>query len=314
MAMGCKHTIHRKHHHFGWNNANTPALTVAPGETVYLETVDSSGGQISAMSTLADLAALDFGKVNPVTGPVAIDGAQPGDALKVTLLGFEPSGWGWTALIPGFGLLTDQFPDPALHIWNYDRERMGTSAYGPGGRVPLKPFVGTMGLAPVEAGLHSVVPPRRVGGNMDIRDLGEGTELLLPVEVAGALFSLGDTHAAQGDGEVCGTAIESPMNVALRFDLVKGANLAFPRFRTPGPVTRHLDEKGYLVTTGIGPDLFAGARAAVSGMIDLLCAEQGLQADEAYMLCSVAGDLRISEIVDLPNWVVSFYFPRIVLA
>ena len=314
MAMGCMHTIHRNHHHFGWNNAHAPALTVAPGETVYLETVDSSGGQLTAMSTLSDLATLDFGKVNPVTGPIAIDGAQPGDAVKVTLLGFEPSGWGWTALIPGFGLLTDQFPDPALHLWNYDRDRLGASAYGPGGRVPLKPFVGTMGLAPAEAGLHSVVPPRRVGGNMDIRDLAEGTELLLPVEVAGGLFSLGDTHAAQGDGEVCGTAIESPMNVALKFDLVKGANLPFPRFRTPGPVTRHLDEKGYLATTGIGPDLFAGARAAVSGMIDLLCAEQGLQADEAYMLCSVAGDLRISEIVDMPNWVVSFYFPLVVFA
>ena len=314
MAMGCMHTIHRNHHHFGWNNAHAPALTVAPGETVYLETVDSSGGQLTAMSTLSDLAALDFGKVNPVTGPIAIDGAQPGDAVKVTLLGFEPSGWGWTALIPGFGLLTDQFPDPALHLWSYDRDRLGASAYGPGGRVPLKPFVGTMGLAPAEAGLHSVVPPRRVGGNMDIRDLAEGTELLLPVEVAAGLFSLGDTHAAQGDGEVCGTAIESPMNVALKFDLVKDANLPFPRFRTTGPVTRHLDEKGYLATTGIGPDLFAGARAAVSGMIDLLCAEQGLQADEAYMLCSVAGDLRISEIVDMPNWVVSFYFPRIVFA
>ncbi len=314
MAMGCMHTIHRDHHHFGWDNAHAPAMTVAPGETVYLETVDSSGGQLNAMSTLTDLAALDFGKVNPVTGPIAIDGARPGDAVKVTLLGFEPSGWGWTALIPGFGLLTDQFPDPALHIWSYDRDKLGTSAYGPGGRVPLKPFVGTLGLAPAEAGLHSVVPPRRVGGNMDIRDMGEGTELLLPVEVAGGLFSLGDTHAAQGDGEVCGTAIESPMNVALKFDLVKDANLPFPRFRTAGPVTRHLDEQGYLVTTGIGPDLFAGARAAVSGMIDLLMAEQGLQADEAYMLCSVAGDLRISEIVDMPNWVVSFYFPRIVFA
>ncbi len=314
MAMGCTHTIHRDHHHFGWDNSHAPAMTVAPGETVYLETVDSSGGQLSAQSTLKDLAALDFGKVNPVTGPIAIDGARPGDAVKVTLLGFEPSGWGWTALIPGFGLLTDQFPDPALHLWRYDRDKLGTSAYGPGGRVPLKPFVGTLGLAPAEAGLHSVVPPRRVGGNMDIRDMAEGTELLLPVEVAGGLFSLGDTHAAQGDGEVCGTAIESPMNVALKFDLVKDANLPFPRFRTSGPVTRHLDEKGYLVTTGIGPDLFAGARAAVSGMIDLLMAEQGLQADEAYMLCSVAGDLRISEIVDMPNWVVSFYFPRLVFA
>jgi acetamidase/formamidase len=158
-----------------------------------------------------------------------------------------------------------------------------------------------------------VVPPRRVGGNMDIRDLAAGSELYLPIEVEGGLFSVGDTHAAQGDGEVCGTAIESPCTVAAKFELIKGANLAYPRFTTPGPVSRHLDSKGYEVTTGIGPDLMAGAKAAVSGMIDLLCQRHNMSAVDAYMLCSVAGDLRISEIVDMPNWVVSFYFPRIVL-
>jgi acetamidase/formamidase len=147
---------------------------------------------------------------------------------------------------------------------------------------------------------------------MDIRDLSAGSQLYLPVEVPGALFSVGDTHAAQGDGEVCGTAIESSMKIAARFDLVKDANLAFPRFTTAGPVSRHFDEKGYEVTTGIGPDLFEGARAALSGMIDLLSARHGLAAVEAYMLCSVAADLRISEIVDQPNWVVSLYFPRLV--
>ena len=124
---------------------------------------------------------------------------------------------------------------------------------------------------------------------MDIRDLSAGTELYLPVEVPGALFSVGDCHAAQGDGEVCGTAIESPMKIAAKFELVKDANLAFPRFTTAGPVSRHFDEKGYEVTTGIGPDLFEGARAALSGMIDLLSARHGLAAVEAYMLCSVAG-------------------------
>ena len=147
---------------------------------------------------------------------------------------------------------------------------------------------------------------------MDIRDLSAGSELYLPVEVPGALFSIGDTHAAQGDGEVCGTAIESPMKIAAGFELVKGAAQAFPRFTTPGPVSRHLDEKGYEVTTGIDPDLFEGARAAVSAMIDLLAARHGLAPVDAYMLCSVAADLRISEIVDQPNWVVSFYFPRLV--
>jgi acetamidase/formamidase len=148
---------------------------------------------------------------------------------------------------------------------------------------------------------------------MDIRDLAAGTELFLPVEVPGALFSVGDTHAAQGDGEVCGTAIESPMRVALRFDLLKQEPLAFPRFSTPGAVTRHLDTSGYEVTTGIAPDLMDAARGAVRSMIDLLGRRHGIPAMDAYMLASVCGDLRISEIVDLPNWTVSFYFPRVVL-
>ena len=191
---------------------------------------------------------------------------------------------------------------------------MAPAMYGPGGRVPLKPFCGTIGLAPAEPGQHSVVPPRRVGGNMDVRDISAGAELYLPVEVTGGLFSVGDTHAAQGDGEVCGTAIESPIAAALKFDLIKSANLPFPRYTTAGPVSRYLDADGYEVTTGIGPDLMGGARAAVSGMIDLLSKRYKMSVIDAYLLCSVCGDLRISEIVDMPNWVVAFYFPRVVFA
>ncbi|HEU4826402.1 MAG TPA: acetamidase/formamidase family protein, partial [Dongiaceae bacterium] len=219
----------------------------------------------------------------------------------------------WTANIPGFGLLADQFKEPALHIWKYDASLSKPAMFGGLAAVPLKPFCGTIGVAPAEPGLHSVVPPRQVGGNMDIRDISLGAELFLPVEVKGALFSIGDPHAAQGDGEVCGTAIESQHKVTLKLDIVKDAKLKMPRFRTPGPIARHLDEKGYDVTTGIGPDLFAGARAAVSGMIDLLTKRHNMSAVEAYMLCSVCADLKISEIVDMPNWVVSLYFPRVVL-
>ena len=310
MAPGPGHTLHD--HHFGWDNSNSPALTVALGETVSFETVDSSGAQLTPDSTVADVAALDFAKVNPVTGPVYVEGAAPGDALKVTVHEFAPSGWGWTALIPGFGLLTDQFPDPALSLWSYDPVGLAPAAFSAGARVPLKPFCGTIGLAPAEPGTHSIIPPRRVGGNMDVPDVAEGTVLTLPVEVAGALFSVGDTHAAQGDGEVCVTAIESPMAVTLGFELVKDAGLRFPRFETPGPVSRHFDAKGYHVTTGIGPDLMDGARAAVSDMIELLGGLQGLAAADAYMLCSACADLRVSEIVDRPNWVVGFYFPKIV--
>ncbi|MEO3428568.1 acetamidase/formamidase family protein [Pelagibius sp. CAU 1746] len=313
MCKAHDYTIHGTHHHFGWDRSIPPVMTVAPGSTIEFECLDASGGQLTKDSTVDDVAGLDFGKVNPVTGPVFVEGAEPGDAIKVTIHEFKPSGFGWTANIPGFGLLADQFGEAALNIWKYDAAGLAPALYGPGGRVPLKPFAGTIGLAPAEPGLHSVVPPRRVGGNMDIRDLAAGTELYLPVEVAGALFSIGDTHAAQGDGEVCGTAIESPMDVVLTLDLVKDAGLKMPRFTTPGPVTRHLDEKGYEVTTGVGSDLFEGAKAAVSQMVDLLAARHGMAPVEAYMLCSVCGDLRISEIVDQPNWIVSFYFPRVVL-
>jgi acetamidase/formamidase len=313
MATNHRHTIHAAHHHFGWDRSFPPVVKVAPGSTIEFECPDASGGQLSATSTVSDVGKLDFGKVNPVTGPVFIDGAEPGDALKVTIHEFKPSGFGWTASIPGFGLLADQFPKPALHIWNYDKTLAMPAMFSPKGKVPMKPFAGTIGVAPAEPGLHSVVPPRRVGGNLDIRDLAAGTTLYLPVEVPGALFSVGDTHAAQGDGEVCGTAIESPMSVVLSFNVEKKANLRTPRFTTSGPVTRHLDGSGYEVTTGIGPDLMEASRAAVANMIDLLSARHGLASVDAYMLCSVAGDLRISEIVDQPNWVVSFYFPRLVL-
>ncbi|MFF0923332.1 acetamidase/formamidase family protein [Rhizobium leguminosarum] len=314
MCIACTHTIHRAQHNFDWNNDFAPAVVAKPGETIHFECMDSSGGQLGSDATLETLNALDFGKINPVSGPVYIEGAKPGDALKVTLRKFIPSGVGWTANIPGFGLLADQFKDPALHVWSYDATSMVPALYGPGGRVPLKPFAGTIGVAPAEPGTHSVVPPRRVGGNMDIRDLTAGVTLYLPVEVDGALFSIGDTHAAQGDGEVCGTAIESQMNVEATIELVKDAKLQTPRFTTTEPVTRHLDGAGYEVTTGIGPDLMTGARESVMRMIDLLGAEHGMSAVDAYLLCSVCGDLRISEIVDQPNWVVSFYFPRIVFA
>jgi acetamidase/formamidase len=309
--MAHHRTIHQ--HHYGWDNSLAPAVRIAPGETLEFEVADASGGQLSQTATVADVGRLDFARINPVSGPVYIDGAEPGDILKVTVLSFAPSGWGWTANIPGFGLLAEEFKEPALHVWRYESRGLGAAAFGSWGKVPLKPFAGTIGVAPAEAGCHSIVPPRRVGGNMDLRDIAAGCELHLPVEVAGALFSVGDTHAAQGDGEVCGTALESPMSVALRFDLAKRSALSFPRLITPGPVTRHLDERGYVVTTGIGPDLMEAARAAVRSAIDWLTREHGMAAIDAYMLCSVCGDLRISEIVDVPNWTVSFYFPRVVL-
>ncbi len=307
-----KHHIGSDRLHYGWDRSIAPVLTAAPGDTVVFDAVDAGGGQIKRDSTVEDVTAFDFSKVNPAFGPIFIDGAEPGDALKITVVDLETEGWGWTANIPGFGLLADRFPEPALHIWEFDKTTTAPAPFGPGGKVPLKPFPGIMGAAPPEEGLHSVVNPRMYGGNMDTRDMCAGSEILLPVGVPGALFSCGDGHAAQGDGEVCGTAIEAPMKMTLRFDLVKDARLPFPRFTTPGPATAHLDKSGYDVTMAMGPDLMENARNCVSDMVDKVAKERGMAEVDAYMLLSACADLRISEIVDAPNWIVSCYFPRIV--
>lgn len=304
------HTIHASHQHLRWCRDHAPITTVAPGDTLEFSEMDAVCGQLSAQSTSADLATLDFERVNPIVGPIFVDGAEPGDALKVTLLGFNPSGWGWTGIIPGFGLLADEFPDPALNIWTYDRAMSAPTLFSSIAKIPLRPFCGIVGVEQAAPGEFSTLPPYATGGNLDTRDLTVGVEIYLPVQVPGALFSLGDPHCAQGDGEVCGTAIESPMGAAVKLDLVKGENLRFPRFVTHEPVTRHIDSRGYEATMGVGPDLMQASREAVRGMIDRLIKLHGLSAEQAYMLCSVAGDLRINEIVDMPHVVVSFYMPR----
>ena len=312
MHIGHRHTIHDHDGHLGWNRALQPVMRAVSGETITFCCRDAGNGHYHHGSTAHDVLTADPHASNPLTGPLFVEGAAPGDALKVTIHEFAPSGFGWTAIIPGFGLLSDQFQSPKLKLWDYDTGISKPAVFNADASLPLKPFIGTIGVAPAEPGTHSVIPPRRVGGNMDIRDIAAGTVLYLPVEVEGALLSIGDTHAAQGDGEVCGTAIESAMDVSVTVEVIKDAAPKTPYFTTPGPVARHLDAAGYDVTTGIGPDLMQASRDAVSAMIDLLARTRNLSAEDAYMLCSVCGDLKISEIVDAPNWVVSFYFPRIV--
>jgi acetamidase/formamidase len=299
------HTIHRHRCHHAWDKSISPVLTVAPGETVTFDITDASSGQITPDSTAGVFDDYDSARVNPVTGPVLVDGAEPGDVLVVRLESYAPSGWGWTANIPGFGLLAEDFPDAALLHWHYAPDGSAPLLFGDHARIPLAPFAGTIGLAPAAPGPHSIIPPRRVGGNMDVRDLVAGSVLYLPVEVVGALLSIGDTHAAQGDGEVCGTAIESPMQLTATIELVKNQALAMPRIDRPAPCA--MGEAGRVwITTGIGPDLH--------GMIDMLARERGLAPLDAYMLASVAGDLKISQIVDAPNWTVSFQMPQAIFA
>jgi acetamidase/formamidase len=226
-------TIHAEQRHLGWDNSIPPVAVVAAGSEVVFEVPDASGGQLGPSSTADDIASLDPAGVNPVTGPILVVGAEPGDALRVTFRAFEPAGWGWTAIIPGFGLLAEDFADPALHLWEYDPADGEPAHLGDVASIPLRPFPGTIGVAPAAPGRHSVIPPRSVGGNLDTRDLVEGAVLWLPVEVPGALLSIGDTHAAQGDGEVCGTAIESPMTVVVQIDVERGAPPPAPRRPPP---------------------------------------------------------------------------------
>lgn len=300
-------TVHRDRHHFGWDRSNAPVISAAPGDALELELLDASGGRITPRSPASDIGKLDPAYANPVTGPVRIDGAEPGDTLWVEILDFALSGWGWTAIIPGFGLLADDFPEPFLNLSRHDARHV---EFCPGVRLPTRPFAGTIGVAPAEPGTHSAIPPRPCGGNLDMRHLRAGARLGLPVQVDGALFSVGDGHAAQGDGEVCGTAVETPMQVALRFELEKGGAARMPRVELPAGGADDAAPRGYSVTTGVASDLHEAARDAVREMIDLLTARHGVSAELAYCLCSAAVDLRLTEVVNAPNWVVSAYLPR----
>ncbi|MBJ7603296.1 MAG: acetamidase/formamidase family protein [Candidatus Dormibacteraeota bacterium] len=292
-----------------WSNEREPIVTVQSGAELTLAVPDASAGQIGAGAGIDAVTNIDFDKVNPTCGPIHIEGARPGDVLAIEILRMDMSAHGWTAIFPGFGLLADQFASPWLKLWEIGGD--GRAAFGDGISVPLQPFCGVIGLAPAEPGVHSVVPPRRVGGNMDVKQLGVGATLYLPVEVEGGLLGIGDTHAAQGDGEVCGTAIESPAMVTVRLSLRPDMDVDAPEFDVTRPLERpEAGMSGYHATTGVAPDLMAATRQAIERMIVYLTRRFRLEPEEAYALCSVAVDLRISEVVDAPNWVVSAFLPN----
>ncbi|MEV8567559.1 acetamidase/formamidase family protein [Streptomyces sp. NPDC051322] len=300
-------SVHSDRIHHAWDRATAPVATLAPGAEGVLEFQDASGGQLRPGSSAAELTKLDFGRLNPVTGPLYVEGAEPGDALVVDILDIRVGEWGWTACLPGFGLLADDYPDPYLRI---SRIANGYAELLPGLSIPVVPMVGTIGVAPPEPGPHSVIPPRRWGGNMDIRHIGPGARLILPVGVPGALLSAGDAHAAMGDGEVCGTGIETAATVRLRVDVRKGVAPRTPVIETDARTAR---TGAALATTGIGPDLMAAAKDAVRALIEEITARTGLTPQDTYLLASVAADLKISEVVDAPNWVVSAHLERALL-
>jgi len=307
--------------HRAWDNSLPPCLTVDPGDTVVFTTADAADGGIPAPAWAPPSpASHERGRQpssvppgHPLCGPIALRGTQPGDTLAVEVLSIVPHAWGWTSVNAANGLLGAEITERRLLYWDLRGERaLPRSADGPtslAARVPIQPFCGVMGVALAASGEFSTIPPRAVGGNLDVRQLVRGSTLFLPVAVEGALFSVGDVHAAQGDGEVCGTGIECAATVTLRFTVRRGRQVIAPEYRTPAappPGERY-------GTTGVSPDLMEASRQAIRGMIAYLGDAHGLSPADAYILCSVAVDLAISEVVDPPNWVVSALLPLDVL-
>jgi len=345
--------------HLGHNRYHPdiePILEVEEGEEVVIETRDALDGQLHSGSTEAELARLDATVIHPLTGPIYVKGASPGDVLEIEFLEIETQAAGVSAVVPGLGFLRDLITEPFVVHWDI-ADGWATSEQIPGVRIPGAPFMGISAVAPshnelaawiareealLEQGgfvlspdpsgaipllaMHGLrtMPPRENGGNFDVKQLTKGSRLMLPVSVEGGLYSTGDGHFAQGDGEVCVTAIEVGATVAVRFRVHK--ELARRR-KFNAPVFTHdsyqvnadgADSKHLLGVMGMpitddgvneGENLTLACRNAVRHMIELL-QERGFTREQAYVICSVALDLRVSNVVNVPNFVVSALLPE----
>lgn len=296
--------------HYFWNNEYKPLIHIKTGDEVHFEVNEVTSWQITKNAKLENLVKLDLSKLYPLAGPIYVEGASEGDALSVEIEQVKTADWGWSAIVPGLGLLPE-FTDPYLWIWDLSKSEKFVD-FKNRIKVALAPFCGVMGVAPKEKGSFEVIPPGKHGGNMDIKHLTIGSKVILPVWTDGALFSVGDLHAAMGDGEVCITAIECPGEVKLKFELIKDARITSPRFVTNNDKETSKPSSSF-VTTGIAPDLMEACRLATRNMIDYLERDHGLDPRDAYILCSAAADLKIHEVVDSPNWVVGLWMQKNVL-
>jgi acetamidase/formamidase len=308
--MARTHYLPDEQVHFTWDAGNEPRVIVDSGDTAVVWTRDVSDNQITQDSDTSVIAGLDWDRVYPLNGPIGVAGAEPGDTLAVEILDIRTQGWGWTAVLPGLGLLPEDFPDAYLRVFDISNGEFAHMRHDVA--IPLAPFFGTMGVCPAGASAQPVMPPGGFGGNMDIRQLVAGSTLYLPVQVEQALFSCGDAHGCQGDGEVCVTGLEAPMYAALRFTLHKGRSIPSPQYRTPAPLTPRVDSAPFYGTTGVGGDLFAASQDAIRAMVDHIHQTYDLTPVDAYLLCSLAVDLKISEIVDAGQYIVSALLPEAV--
>ena len=290
--------------HNKWSNTIEPVITVPSGSVIQAETSEASDGQLHENATLEDLINLDFGPIHPLTGPVYVEEAEVGDILAVDIIDIELHDYGWQAIVAGFGFLSDRFKNPKLSVHKIDKNSK-TITFKDKVKIPLKPFAGVMGVAPNTSEMLSTIPPRENGGNMDDPSIVKGSTVYFPVLVKGALFSIGDAHAVQGLGEVCGTALESPMTFTYRLRVIKDA----PPIKEP----QYETDKFYAVT-GFGTTIDLATKKAVNYMVDHLVANYNITDEEAYMLCSLVGDLKIAEVVDVPNMLVTMHFPKSILS
>jgi acetamidase/formamidase len=295
-------TADQKHNKF--SKLIPPVLTVSSGAVIKAETSEASDGQLHAKAGLDDLINIDFGPIHPLTGPVYVEEAEVGDILAVDVLKIELHDYGWQAIVGGFGFLTDRFPNPKLKVHEIDKVKK-TMQFSDKVTIPLMPFAGVMGVAPNTEEMLSTIPPRENGGNLDDPSIVEGTTVYFPVLVKGGLFSIGDTHAVQGLGEVCGTALEAPMTITYRLRVLKDK----PEIKEP-----QYETDQYYAVTGFGDTIDRAAKKAVNFMIDHLVANYDISDEDAYMLCSLVGDLKIAEVVDVPNMLVTMHFPKSILA
>ena len=294
-------TANQKHNKF--SKLITPVLTVNSGAIIKADTHEASDGQLHSKATLDDLINIDFGPIHPLTGPVYVKEAEIGDVLAVDLLDIQLHDYGWQAIVGGFGFLTDRFPNPKLNIHEIDIQNK-TTMFNEKIKIPLNPFPGVMGVAPDTEEMLSTIPPRANGGNMDDPSIVKGTTVYFPVFVKGALFSIGDAHAVQGLGEVCGTAIESPMTFTYRLRVLKNK----PAIQEP-----QYETNDYYAVTGFGATIDIATKKAVNYMVDHLSNNYDISPEDAYMLCSLVGDLKIAEVVDVPNMLVTMHFPKSII-
>jgi acetamidase/formamidase len=302
-----EHSLSANPTHSVWDRDLPPRLVIDSGDIVHLETLDATGGQLTPASTAADFMAIDRTRIHALTGPIAIPQAQPGDVLQIDVLEVAHKGWAWTSVTPTMGFLDQRFTDPYLFHWALEAEL--TRSLAPA-IVPLRPFCGVMGVAQAAPGRTRTRPPGAFGGNLDVRELSAGATLYLPVQIPGANFSAGDAHAAQGDGEVCINGMECPADVTLRLTLHAQRSLSGPLLESAPRTGEH--GPAWVVIES-GTDAFKTAQSAASRMVDLLAERWGFDPVHAYFLCSVAMNLRLSQVVNTPMVTVSAAIPKSIL-